>query len=73
MDVSTATPTVTASESDSGELQRVLSWRLDVLERAGYPIAAAGLLAGNTDVDLHVATDLRLRGCSPETALRILL
>ena len=73
MDTSTVTPAAIATEGDAGEVQHVFCWRLDVLERAGYPSDAAGLLATSTEVDLHEATDLRLRGCPPETALRILL
>jgi hypothetical protein len=71
--MNTTTPSPTLTESDSGEGRRVLSWRLDVLERAGYPAAAAGLLATNSDVDLHQAADLCRCGCPSETALRILL
>jgi hypothetical protein len=71
--MTTTTPSPTLIECDAGESQQVFCWRLDVLERAGYPTDAAGLLATCTHVDLHVATDLRHRGCPPETALRILL
>lgn len=71
VETNTASPTLTVSEA--GESQQVFCWRLDVLERAGYPSEEAGLLATCTHVDLHLATDLRLRGCPPETALRILL
>jgi hypothetical protein len=71
METTTANPTVTGGEA--GESQQVFCWRLDVLERAGYPADEAGLLATCTHVDLHLATNLRERGCPPETALRILL
>lgn len=71
MDTTTLSPNTT--ESESPESRRVFCWRLAVLERAGYPTVAAGLLATSSAVDLHKATDLRHRGCPPETALRILL
>jgi hypothetical protein len=71
METTTASPTLI--DSDAGEAQQVFCWRLDVLERAGYPADEAGLLATCTHVDLHLATYLRERGCPPETALRILL
>jgi hypothetical protein len=51
----------------------VLSWRITVLDRAGYDEGDAVLLAAVTEVDLHLAVDLLERGCSPDTALRILL
>lgn len=50
----------------------VLNWRFAELERAGYPVELATLLAENSEVDLHFATDLLERGCSVERALRIL-
>ena len=68
METTTSSPTRIAGES-----QQVFCWRLDVLQRAGYPADDAGLLATCTDVDLHLAAYLRERGCPPETALRILL
>jgi len=46
---------------------------LEELERAGYPAAQASELADLTYVDLHLATDLLRRGCSPELALKILV
>jgi hypothetical protein len=55
------------------ELQRIERWRLEALERAGYPSAAAVELAVRHDVDLHGAIELVEQGCSPELALRILL
>jgi hypothetical protein len=55
------------------EEQRIESWRMEVLERAGYDKRAAALLACRKDVDLHQAISLLQRGCSPELALDILV
>ena len=55
------------------ETERVLLWREEELERAGYERSIARELAERTYVDLHLAMDLVRRGCSPETALRILV
>jgi hypothetical protein len=59
-------------EEQETERERVVSWRLEELERAGYHPQAAWELAERTDVDLHAASDLLRRGCPPDTALRIL-
>jgi hypothetical protein len=55
------------------EQERVLSWRIAELKRAGYEERLAHKLALRRDVDLHVAVGLIRRGCPPETAARILL
>ena len=55
------------------ELERIESWRVQELERAGYTADQASALAARHDVDLHFAVDLVRRGCPPEIALRILL
>ncbi|OFW72380.1 MAG: hypothetical protein A2Y55_07875 [Actinobacteria bacterium RBG_16_68_12] len=55
------------------ETERVLLWRAEVLDHAGYDDEAVLQLAIGPDVDLHQAVDLLSRGCPPETALRILL
>lgn len=55
------------------EGERVLLWRAEELERAGYSVAAASALAAQRDVDLHVALELPKNGCPHSTALRILL
>jgi len=55
------------------EEQRIESWRMEVLEGAGYEKRAAALLACRKDVDLHQAISLLKNGCSPELALEILL
>ena len=65
-----ATADLTYEETED---QRVESWRLEALERAGYDRKAAAVLACRRDVDLHQAMALIQRGCSPELALEILL
>jgi hypothetical protein len=55
------------------ETEKVQRWRAEALERAGYDSTTAAVLAVRTDIDLHSATALIERGCSPELALRILL
>jgi hypothetical protein len=55
------------------EAERVLNWRFEELERAGYPTDSANELAERTDVDLHTAVALARAGCPVDTALRILL
>ncbi|MGH2996265.1 MAG: hypothetical protein ACRDON_08890 [Gaiellaceae bacterium] len=67
------TETMTAVLHEETEIQRIESWRLQELERAGYGEDAAAALAGRHDVDLHTATSLIKRGCPADTALRILL
>jgi hypothetical protein len=52
---------------------RVLGWRLEKLERAGYDRLSAWEIAERADVDLHLAVGLRRAGCAPATARRILL
>jgi hypothetical protein len=51
----------------------VLSWRADTLLRAGFASYGALDLALAEHVDLHAAVRLVVRGCPPQTALRILL
>ena len=60
-------------EEHETEAERILSWRLEELERAGYDARAAWELAERADVDLHRAVGLVRRGCPHQTALRILL
>jgi hypothetical protein len=57
----------------STEAGRVVDWRREELQRAGYEGSSAEQLAARVDVDLHVAVDLLRRGCPAETALEILL
>ena len=51
----------------------IYCWRVEQLERAGYSGAFAHMLAEDTDVDLHLACDLMVRGCSEQTAYSILI
>ena len=55
------------------ENERILRWRANELERAGYDPDSAVELAARTDVDLHLAVELLEQGCPHRTALRILL
>jgi hypothetical protein len=65
---------MTAAETTTEtEQERIVRWRAEELERAGYEPTAASLLAGRNDVDLHYAIDLLRNGCAPELALQILL
>ena len=57
----------------STEEHRVLGWRLEELERAGYDRLLAWEIAERGDIDLRLAVELRRAGCSPATARRILL
>ena len=43
------------------EAERVVRWRAEALERAGYDHASAAELAERPDVDLHRATALSSR------------
>jgi hypothetical protein len=54
------------------EADRVVRWRAQELERAGYAPAAAAELAERNDVDLHRAIELLESGCPAELALEIL-
>lgn len=54
------------------ERERVLDWRFDALEEAGFnPVAA--LVLAESGVDHHAAASLLANGCPHDTALRILL
>ena len=55
------------------EEQRIESWRMEALVRAGYDKRSAAVLACRKDVDLHQAMSLLQNGCSPKLALEILL
>ena len=54
-------------------LESVRRWRLEQLERAGYPSKDALLLSGRLDIDIHEAARLLRRGCPVATAVRILV
>jgi hypothetical protein len=60
------------TEGTAREEDIVFQWRLEQLENAGYDQCSAIELAGRHDVDLHLALELRSRGCPAETAARIL-
>jgi hypothetical protein len=55
------------------EAERVIHWRKQALERAGYEPVAARKLAERQDVDLHLAVGLLRQGCPTLVALEILL
>jgi hypothetical protein len=55
------------------EEERVMHWRVEELERAGYEAEDVLAIALDPTVDLHLAIDLIHRGCPHELALRILL
>jgi hypothetical protein len=57
---------------NENEPAKVESWRLHILLEAGYPVHLAERLAGS-EVDLHDAVELVRRGCTPGTAVEILL
>jgi len=64
---------VTAAQIiEETEAARVIRWRAEELERAGYDAAAAAELAARSDIDLHRATALLESGCPAELALEIL-
>jgi hypothetical protein len=67
------TTPITLPRNANGEHDRVRCWRLEELIRAGYSPHDALVLSGEPEVDLHTAVQLLARGCSTETALRILL
>jgi hypothetical protein len=54
------------------ERSKVESWRLHILIEAGYPLPLAERLAVS-EADLHIACEMLVRGCTPETAAEILL
>jgi hypothetical protein len=55
------------------EGERVVLYRAEELERAGYSRLAASAIAARRDVDLHLALWLPRNGCPHGTAVRILL
>ena len=55
------------------ELERVESWRAEVLIRAGYTPSDAVALAARHDIDLHLAAELKARGCPDDLAIEILI
>ena len=63
----------TEPDRQAVEVEDVILWRIEQLERAGWSPLAALRLADMVDVDLHLACDLLEQGCSPALALRILV
>jgi hypothetical protein len=55
------------------EADLVLSWRIAVLERAGYDTEDMIALAVTREIDLHRCVQIVERGCPPALAARILL
>jgi hypothetical protein len=55
------------------EVELVLEWRLEQLERAGFRGQVVVDLAERRDIDLHDALRLVEAGCPPALAARILL
>ena len=64
--------TTEAPLSNENDPAKVESWRLHILLQGGYPVALAERIAAS-EVDLHYAVELLLRGCEPTTAAEILL
>jgi len=67
------TTTAETTLLDETEAERVVRWRFEELVRSGYDFDAALELAVHSEIDLHLACALVHRGCTPETARRILL
>jgi hypothetical protein len=55
------------------EEERVVLWRGENLERAGYNDHSVALLAFESAVDLHLDVELLKHGCPEATAVRILV
>jgi hypothetical protein len=55
------------------EEDRIILWRAEELQRAGFRPVIANALAAQKGVDLHLAVDLVKSGCPHDTAIRILL
>lgn len=55
------------------DLDEVIQWRIQELERAGFTTLTACALAIKPEVDLHQAVDLVKRGCDPQLAVQILI
>lgn len=64
--------TVTDLREELSEPWRVLLWRQEELERAGYPVHIAMELA-ESKADLHWACALLERGATVDQAVRILI
>jgi hypothetical protein len=58
---------------NESEIEKVVRWRAERLECAGYERGAALEIASRVEIDLHHAVGLLERGCTPQVAARILL
>jgi hypothetical protein len=65
--------TTEVQEHIETENERVSRWRAEELERAGYDLGSAAVLAASAGVDLHLAIELLERGCPQDVAMQILL
>jgi hypothetical protein len=65
--------TTEVQEHIETENERVSRWRAEELERAGYDLSSAAVLAASVGVDLHLAIELLERGCPQDVAMQILL
>lgn len=64
----------TAVDREDAQFDDLLDWRLTVLVNAGYSERSAKKLAKrHSEVDLHLAVDLLMKGCPEALALKILL
>ncbi len=64
--------TTEVQEHVETENERVSRWRAEELERAGYDLSSAAVLAAS-GVDLHLAVELLERDCPQDVAMQILL
>jgi hypothetical protein len=53
-------------------VDRVVDWRVQRLQRAGFTRALAEQVARTSEIDLHELLELVDRGCPPHLAVRIL-
>jgi hypothetical protein len=74
MDATTIQQGGTYLEEAAAEVAEIdiYCWRMEQMLAAGYSHIIAGVLAENTEVDLHAACDLIVAGCPEATAYRIL-
>ena len=66
-------PMATIERDVDADCDVVFEWRLEALQRAGYPRAQARLIAAAQEIDLREAERLLEQGCPPATATKILL
>jgi hypothetical protein len=64
---------VAEDERENDEVRRILNWRREELERAGYEREYADILATAVEVDLRDAVRLLDAGCRQSVAVLILL